>query len=178
MLRFQFRCCLLIEFGICIKRSVNNELLLRNVIPNRFLVNLGVTPQSLAIFLRTAFRSRPLESRSVVAAARISSPRVSSLTASVNFAMTSSRDSLSPTDVETCSEAPTPDSGADVGLLRALFPNVGCRNAKEINVGESGHSACIYIAKRNVHMKLWCGMTRGTCQSHAARNRLGTATAI
>ena len=43
---------------------------------------------------------------------------------------------LSSADVETCSEAPTPDSGADVGVLCVLFPNVGYRNAKELNVGD------------------------------------------
>ena len=137
-----------------------------------------VTPQALAIFLRAAFRSRPLESRSVIAAARISSPRVSSLPAASSFAMTSSRDILCPTAVETCSEAPTPDSAADVGILCALFPNVGHRNAKQVNVNEYGHSACMQIAERNLHSTLWYGMSRGTCQLHTARNRLVSARAI
>ena len=83
-----------------------------------------VTPQALAIFLRASFRARPLQSRSVVAAARISWARLSSLSAALNFAMTSSRDILSPADVEACSEAPSPDSGADVGVLCAPFPNM------------------------------------------------------
>ena len=37
---------------------------------------------------------------------------------------------------------------------------------------------CLQIAQRNLHIKLWYAMTRGTCQSHTARNRLVTARAI
>ena len=129
-------------------------------------------PKALAIFPRASFRSRPLESRSVIAAARISSQHASSLAAAFTVAMTSSKDLSSPADVETRSEAETGDSGADAGVLCVvLFPNVGRRNAKQVNVGEEGNSACMQIAERNLHIKLWYEIIRGTCQSHSARNR-------
>ena len=54
----------------------------------------------------------------------------------LHFCNDVSKDISSPADVETCSDAETGDSGADAGVLCVPFPNVGHRNAKQVNVGE------------------------------------------